>query len=98
LFVLLSRYEAFSLAVAEALVAGAPCIVANSSALSEWIDGVNCFGITVPVKFDTLAELIKRSFDGRMVQRTSGNIDKILSWKTVAWRLEDIYYGNRLGD
>ena len=96
--VLLSKYEAYGLVVAEALIAGTSCIVADTSALSEWIDGVNCFGITVPVKFDTLAELIKRSFDGRMVQRTSGNIDKILSWKTVAWRLEDIYYGNRLGD
>jgi len=57
-FVLLSQHEAFSIVVAEALAAKTPCIVANTSALSEWIDNKNCFGIDYPINNTELTELI----------------------------------------
>jgi len=60
LLVILSKYEAFGTVVAEALAAKTPCIVANTSALREWIDNQNCFGIDYPLSSDQLAQLINR--------------------------------------
>ena len=57
-FVVLSLYECFSIVVAEALAAKTPCIVANTSALREWVDDRNCFGIDYPVDASKLARLI----------------------------------------
>jgi len=92
-FVLLSRYEAYSIVVAEALAAGTPCIVADTSALSEWVDGESCFGLRVPVKLDELARLIDyvidNGVDRRVTKKWIGT--KILDWNDVAERLEDIY-------
>lgn len=59
-FILLSRHEAFGLTVAEALASRTPCIVANTSALSEWVDDKNCFGIKYPIDRKELAGLIDR--------------------------------------
>ena len=58
LLVLLSGYEAFGLVVGEALAVGLPCIVANASALAEWVDNRNCFGVNLPVDVGDLARLI----------------------------------------
>lgn len=92
-FVLLSMYEAYSIVVAEALASGTPCIVADTSALSEWVDGESCFGMSVPVRLDELARLIDNVIDNgvdrRVVKKWIGT--KILDWDDVAERLEDIY-------
>jgi glycosyltransferase involved in cell wall biosynthesis len=92
-FVMLSRYEAYSLVVAEALTAGVPCIVADSSALSEWIDNKSCFGIQVPVNLDELARLIVRVLDMEtnesLTRKWIGT--KIPDWNDVAKRLERLY-------
>ncbi len=60
LLVLLSRYESFSIVVAEALVSKTPCIVTNTSALKEWVDGENCFVMDYPIVVSRLAELINK--------------------------------------
>ena len=60
LFVILSKYEAFVTVVAEALASKIPCIVANTSALGEWVDNQNCFGIDYPISSHRLAELINK--------------------------------------
>jgi glycosyltransferase involved in cell wall biosynthesis len=92
-FVLLSRYEAYSLVVAEALTAGTPCIVANTSALSEWIDNETCFGISVPVSIGKLANIINYVLDNDMdrgaFRKWMGT--KILDWNDVSNMLEKIY-------
>jgi len=56
--VLLSKYEAYGLVVAEALACKTPCIVANTSALCEWIDNRNVFGVTYPIDVKELANII----------------------------------------
>lgn len=58
LFVLLSKFEAYGITVAEALASNTPCIVANSAALKEWIDNQNCFGIDYPIDLVELKNLI----------------------------------------
>lgn len=93
LFVLLSRYEAYSLVVAEALVAGTPCIVANTSALREWINNQTVFGIGFPINLGelskTIAFVIGSDKPYCVTMRRMGN--KILDWDDVTTRLEAIY-------
>lgn len=84
-FVLLSKYECFSIVVAEALAAETPCIVASTSALKEWVDDKNCFGIDYPVNVDNLAGLINKVI-GRSVTGV-----KLWDWDEVVRELEHIY-------
>ena len=61
LFILLSKLENFGMSVAEALAARVPCIVANKSALAEWVDDDVCFGIECPDDSEQLASLINKT-------------------------------------
>jgi glycosyltransferase involved in cell wall biosynthesis len=92
--VLLSTHEAYSLVVAEALTAGTPCIVANASALSEWIDEETCFGIDFPISINALAKLIRKVISiGKIKQKTGKWLyTKILDWDEVVQRLEKLYF------
>jgi len=98
-FVLLSRYEAYSIVVAEALTAGNPCIVTRTSALMEWIDEENCFGIDFPINIDKLAALVKDVLYARpnnnAAKKWIGN--KILDWEDVTKKLEKIYLSQDCG-
>jgi len=85
LFVLLSRREAYGISVAEALASATPCIVANGSALKEWIDGENCFGIGYPIDLDELARLITN-----VIGRRARSL-KLTDWDEVASRLGQLY-------
>jgi len=49
-----SKFESFCIGVEDALGVGTPCLAANTSALSEWIDGTNCLGFDYPVDVDAL--------------------------------------------
>ncbi len=86
-FVLLSKLEAFSIVVAEALASKTPCIVANTSALTEWIDNTNCFGVDYPVNVEKLAEVI-RKINGQ----TAGG-SKTWDWDAVLNELKQLYSG-----
>jgi glycosyltransferase involved in cell wall biosynthesis len=91
-FVMLSRYESYSMVVAEALVAGTPCIVANVSALTEWVDGKHCFGIEYPIDIDELARLIDKVTKCKeRSKRTKLQTGKIKDWDDVVEQLERIY-------
>lgn len=92
-FAMLSKYEAYSIVVAEALTAGTPCIVAKSSALTEWVDGETCFGIDFPVSMEKLANLIN-SVIAKGVEKHSWEKwtnNKIVDWNGVAERTESVY-------
>jgi len=92
-FVLLSMYEAYSLVIAEALAAGTPCVVAEASALSEWVDNESCFGVTLPPNLKKLADLISyvlyKDVDKEVMRKWIGT--KILDWRDVSQMLEKIY-------
>jgi len=89
LFALLSKHEAYGITVAEALVSGTPCIVSNTSALQEWVDNENCFGIDYPINLDELGRLITE-----IIGTSVGpNLNHILDWKEVAEKLLAVYEG-----
>jgi glycosyltransferase involved in cell wall biosynthesis len=93
-FALLSQYEAYSMVIAEALVAGTPCIVATGSALTEWVDNENCFGIDYPLNIPRLAQLIEKASAHR--NESGGEEfrkDKIKDWNHVVEQFEKIYSG-----
>jgi len=87
LLVLLSRYESFGITVAEALASKTPCIVANTSALREWIDNKNCFGIDYPVNIAQLAKSIDEVI-GSEVEEV-----KLWDWDQVVKETVTIYKG-----
>jgi len=87
LLVLLSRYESFAIVVAEALASKTPCIVANTSALQEWIDNENCFGVDYPIIVDQLAKLISEVI-GRQVRDV-----KLWDWDEVVAETVRVYKG-----
>jgi glycosyltransferase involved in cell wall biosynthesis len=84
-FVLLSQQEAFSIVVAEALASKTPCVVARTSALKEWVDDKNCFGIDYPIDINKLAETIDKA---RGIKVTDV---RLWDWDDVVRALEDIY-------
>ena len=85
LFVYLSKHEAYGISVAEALASKIPCIVANSSALKEWIDNENCFGVNYPINVNELANLIDEVI-GKEVKGL-----KLLDWEDVVAELIKVY-------
>lgn len=95
-FVLTSYQEAYSLVVAESLAAGTPCVVADTSALSEWIDNESCFGVSVPIHLDELAKkinyILDNGIDKQSMKKWVGT--KILDWSDVTDRLETVYESN----
>ena len=87
-FALLSEDEAYGITVAEALAAGTPCVVAEASALSEWVDGISCLGVKLPIDIATLRDRIG-SLIGKRIKR-----DGIRDWDEVTARLLDLYRKN----
>jgi len=87
-FVLLSRHEAFGITVAEALASGTPCIVARGSALEEFVDERNCFGIDYPIDIDELVVMIEDAI-GREVKKVD-----LWNWNDVVKELIKVYYEN----
>lgn len=84
-FCLLSEREAYGICVAEALCAKTPCIVANTSALTEWIDSKNCFGIDLPIHLDELASVVNNVV-GKNIEEL-----RIPDWNEVTDRLAALY-------
>jgi glycosyltransferase involved in cell wall biosynthesis len=87
-FVLLSEHEAYGISVAEALCAGTPCIVTKASALGEWIDDENCFGIEFPINLNELANLITYVI-GKDVKVSK--VSKISDWNETVEKLVRLY-------
>jgi glycosyltransferase involved in cell wall biosynthesis len=85
LFALLSKYEACGITVLEALSSKTPCLVANTSALRELVDGKNCFGIDYPINVNELADVIATTLGKRI-----SKLD-FMSWDDVVSNLIGIY-------
>jgi len=94
LFVILSKFEAFSKVVAESLYSGLPCLVADNEALTEWIDNKVCFGVKNQTDTSEIAskinEVIYKKFDPHEV-RNAFLGTKIIDWDEVVDKLEFYY-------
>lgn len=86
IFVTLSKHEAFGISISEALASGTPCIVANTSALKEWIDNKNCFVVNYPIDINELAYMINKVSKKRLMKALN-----FLSWDEVTERLIEFY-------
>jgi len=88
-FFMLSTMEAYGITVAEALLAGTPCIVAKGSALDEFVDGERCIGIEKPFTSDKLLKAIVQlescSFEKEMKN------PQVLDWNDVTEKLIEVY-------
>ncbi len=86
-FVHLSRFEAYGITVAEALACGTSCIVAEGSALSDFIDGEGCVGVRYPIDIKTLAGII--------TSRKKITPREMPDWETVTSELIALYGDKR---
>jgi glycosyltransferase involved in cell wall biosynthesis len=87
LFVLLSEHESYGLSVSEALAAGTPCIVANTSALTEWVQEKSCRGIEYPVDLIALKDSVEEAIEaGRIKVKLN-----VLDWDEVVQKLSNLY-------
>lgn len=86
LYLQLSEAEAFGISVLEALATGVPCIVRVTSALSEWVDNRNCFGITDPTDTDRLVALINA-----VIGKKTEEVDREYDWDLIAAKLSVLY-------
>jgi glycosyltransferase involved in cell wall biosynthesis len=84
-FVMLSKHESYCISVAEALASRIPCIVANTSALKQWIDNKNCFGINYPIEITELTNLINKVICMRVKDI------RLHRWEEVMLRLVRLY-------
>jgi glycosyltransferase involved in cell wall biosynthesis len=87
--VLLSALEAYGLVIAEALKSGTPCIVARTSALTEFTTEPGCFGVEFPPDATEVAALIDKAIGGDV--KVGPLSDKLISWQQVSDRYLDIY-------
>ena len=86
-FVLLSEHESYGISIAEALTAGTPCIVANKSALTEWVEDKSCQGIDFPFDLATLKRSIENAFvTGRIKSKLN-----IFDWDEVVEKISSLY-------
>jgi glycosyltransferase involved in cell wall biosynthesis len=87
-FVLPSVYEAFGMVVGEATLIGCPTIVANSYALTEFVDAGLAEGLSIPVNDREIAEKIENRTDKSPRKKA---IEYFKDWDEVTARYEHIY-------
>jgi len=89
LFVLLSNSEAYGIVVAEALALGTPCVVADATALHEFIGEPGCFGVACPHDPERVADAITEICDRNV--KVGPFSDKIRTWDAVSRDYERVY-------
>ena len=93
LFICLSKQEIFGISVAEALASGTPCIVTDTSELTNWIDDKYCFGVRHPVNIDELVTVINRILkEDPTLRANSYTKNRILDWDEVVNLLCKVYF------
>ncbi|MTK63826.1 MAG: glycosyltransferase family 4 protein [Methanobacterium sp.] len=89
IYMLLSRSEAYGIAVAEALALGTPCIVTDRTALKEFSSEIGCYTVNYPPVPGEVADMIMKVYsEDRGVGPLS---EKIRTWSQVSKDYEKLY-------
>jgi len=96
LLLLLSNSEAYGIVVAEALALGTPCIVADATALHEFIAEPGCFGVAYLPDPEKVASLITEVF--KSTAKVGPFSGKIRTWDEVGRAYERLYCRCAEGD
>lgn len=88
--ILLSAAEAYGLVVAEALFCGAPCIVADTEALSEFLQEPGCFGVAYPPDPEKVAGTILQVLRAPSI-KVGPFSDKITTWPRSADKYLELF-------
>ncbi len=92
LFVLPSYLEAYGIVVAEAVAVGTPSIVANSSALSEFVRSGLATPVEPPMETEKLVDTMSLILDDpKSYSPKSRTSDMIQSWNDIATKTFDAY-------
>ncbi len=91
MFIMLSKYEAYGITVAEALAAGTPCIVSMGSALEEFVDGKQCAGIDEPITNEKLIKAIMQMGESGIKNNMELKNLPVLDWDDVTGKLIEVY-------
>lgn len=84
-FVLLSEHEAFGIVVEEALAAKTPCVLANTSGLTQWISNEHCFGVNFPIRCDELTATISKVIGRELLEVN------VWDWEKTVGKLIELY-------
>ena len=95
-FIAPSERECFGIAAAEAIVLGVPTVVADSTALAEFVQKGLATGISLPLTPEKIARAISEALDSPITQASNNPKGKILSWDDVVTKLIDTVYMNYL--
>lgn len=87
-FVSLSAFEAYGLAVSEALAAGTPCVLRDAGALTDWTGRADCVGVT-DLSASSIAAAVLAARDRPVAA------DTVPSWAAVVDQIEAIYRNRR---
>jgi glycosyltransferase involved in cell wall biosynthesis len=92
LFVLPSQLECYGIVVAEAVTIGTPAIVANSSALSEFVTAGLATPVEPPVETEKLVDAMSLVLeDPKSYSSKRKTTDMIQSWDDVAAKTFETY-------
>jgi glycosyltransferase involved in cell wall biosynthesis len=91
IFVLPSEYECYGIVAAEAIAMGVPTVVANSTALSEFVENGLAFGIGTPITSQRIASAVYEILTKPQKTKKCKIQDKILTWDEVVSQLEELY-------
>ncbi len=89
ILLLLSNSEAFGITVAEALALGTPCIVADATALHEFITEPGCFGVRCPPNAEEVARRVMEVCDTEV--HVGPFSERIRTWDKVAADYARVY-------
>lgn len=91
-FALLSEHESYSIVVAEALTAGTPCVILETSALKEWVDNEFCIGLSVPLRLEELKTKLIQAIENSGKKSSNTRVGKkILDWSEVVQQIINLY-------
>ncbi len=89
IYMLLSRSEAYGIAVAEALAMGTPCVISNSTALTEFSNEIGCYAVDYPPVPDDVADTVLKIYAEDM--GVGPLSERIRTWNEVSKDYENLY-------